>query len=176
MKKITAALLLIMGATTLNIQAQTNKDYSSDVESIDAIITALYASISGEKGEQRDWDRFHNLFIDDARLISTGKNREGKIVYRSMSTTDYVPWVDKAFYEKGFFEYELHKEVHQFGHIAQVFSTYASKRSKHDAEPFSRGINSIQLMHDGSRWWVVTIYWASESADNPIPAKYMSDN
>jgi len=52
-------------------------------------------------------------------------------------------------------------------------STYGSKRSKMDAEPFNKGINSIQLFNDGQRWWVVTIYWAHESEDNPIPERYM---
>ena len=35
-----------------------------------------------------------------------------------------------------------------------------------------RGINSIQLIFDGRRWWIVTIYWEHESPEHPIPAKY----
>ncbi len=42
-----------------------------------------------------------------------------------------------------------------------------------DPEPFSRGINSFQLMNDRQRWWIVTIYWEAESPDNPIPQKYL---
>ena len=40
------------------------------------------------------------------------------------------------------------------------------------AEPFARGINSIQLYHDGARWWVVNVFWDSERADNAIPSEY----
>ncbi len=36
-----------------------------------------------------------------------------------------------------------------------------------------RGINSFQLWHDGDRWWVVSIFWENESAENPIPDKYL---
>jgi len=36
-----------------------------------------------------------------------------------------------------------------------------------------RGINSIQLMHDGRRWWVVSIFWEPESPPTPIPEKYL---
>jgi hypothetical protein len=54
-----------------------------------------------------------------------------------------------------------------------VFSSYESKRTAQDAKPFSRGINSIQLLNDGKRWYVVTIFWDSERPDNPIPAKYL---
>ena len=62
------------------------------------------------------------------------------------------------------------------GNIAQVFSTYESFKSEADENPFMRGINSIQLINDGKRWWVVNIYWAQESEANPIPEKYLPQN
>ena len=34
-----------------------SKQYKKDVSSIGSIIDALYEVISGEKGEERDWDR-----------------------------------------------------------------------------------------------------------------------
>jgi hypothetical protein len=61
----------------------------------------------------------------------------------------------------------------EFGHIAHVFSTYASFANADDPEPFARGINSFQLMHDGERWWIVTLYWENESPEQPIPVKYL---
>jgi len=41
-----------------------------------------------------------------------------------------------------------------------------------DPKPFTHGINSIQLFYDGSRWWMLTIYWQHESTEQPIPKKY----
>jgi hypothetical protein len=35
------------------------------------------------------------------------------------------------------------------------------------------GINSIQLIFDGNRWWIVNIYWTGETKENPIPKKYL---
>ena len=35
--------------------------------------------------------------------------------------------------------------------------------------PFGRGINSIQLFHDGDRWWVVSVLWDNERPGNPLP-------
>jgi len=55
--------------------------------------------------------------------------------------------------------------------MAQVFSTYESRHEK-DGAPFARGINSIQLLWDGGRWWVATILWDSERPDNPILPQY----
>lgn len=61
----------------------------------------------------------------------------------------------------------------EFGHMAHAFSSYESKRSPDDAEPFQRGINSMQLLNDGERWWFVTIYWDAERTGTPIPERYL---
>ena len=57
--------------------------------------------------------------------------------------------------------------------MLHAFSTYEARRTPDDAEPFMRGINSIQLFHDGTRWWVVTVFWDAERPGNPIPAEYL---
>lgn len=61
----------------------------------------------------------------------------------------------------------------RFGSIMHVFSTYASRHEAKDPEPFERGINSFQLFFDGTRWWIVTIYWEAESAGIKIPAEFL---
>jgi hypothetical protein len=73
----------------------------------------------------------------------------------------------------GFFEKDLARRTERFGNIAHVFSTYESRHSASDPKPFARGINSFQLLNDGKRWWIVTIYWEEESPNNPIPTKYL---
>jgi hypothetical protein len=155
----------------LLIAAPAQAQYESDTESIDSIIKALYASISGDAGEERDWDRFNNLFIPEARLMPTGINNEGKAVYRIWGPKEYVGQVGGILERDGFFETEASREVEQFGNIAHVFSTYDSKRTE-DGEVFSRGINSIQLLFDQERWWVVSVFWSAESPMHPIPTKY----
>ena len=66
------------------------------------------------------------------------------------------------------------RRTERYGKIAHAFSTYESRREP-EGEPFERGINSFQLLKDSERWWIVTIYWEAERADNPIPAKYLRD-
>jgi len=53
-----------------------------------------------------------------------------------------------------------------------VFSSYESRRSP-AAKPFQRGINSIQLLNNGKRWWVLSILWDEERAGNPLPADFV---
>lgn len=144
----------------------------ADVASRDAIVAALYDSISGPAGD-RDWDRFRSLFIPEAQLIATRKKKDGTLGYKSMTVQGYVDNAGKYFKEHGFYEREVSRKIEAFGSVTHIFSTYESRQTK-DGQPFERGINSIQLYNDGSRWWVVDVYWAAETPENPIPDQYLS--
>jgi hypothetical protein len=165
------AIGLILLISVWNGTAQSN--YSDKVQTLDSTMETLYAVISGEAGESRDWELFNYLFTADAKLLPSGKNQEGKIGYRAMTPKDYVDSSGKWLEENGFFEKEIFRVTETFGSVKHVFSTYESYRSEKDEKPFARGINSIQLMNDGSRWWVLNIYWTQESETNPIPEKYL---
>jgi hypothetical protein len=144
-----------------------------DVESLEAILAAVYESISGAKGQTRDWDRFRSLFVPGARLIPTIKRATGGFSTRVLSPEEFIASSGKFMEEQGFFERSIANHVETFGNIAQVFSVYEGRHATTDPKPFVRGINSIQLLNDGKRWWVVTIYWQAEDADNPLPKKYL---
>jgi hypothetical protein len=144
-----------------------------DVASLDAILAALYDVISGPAGQKRDWDRFRSLFIPGARLIPTGGPAGQPPRATVLTPEEYVQRSGPNLERSGFFEREIGRTVDTFGRITQVFSAYDSKRTPSDAAPFQRGINSIQLLNDGTRWWVVTVYWDAERPDNPIPARYL---
>jgi len=147
---------------------------TADVASIDAIIGAAYDSISGPAGQKRDWDRERTLYYPGARLIPTAKpGTNSGLAPQILDVDGFIARVEPYFAEHGFFEKEIARRTEQFGHIAHVWSTYEPRHNPDDPEPFMRGINSIQLFYDGSRWWIVTIYWQQESADNPIPEKYL---
>ncbi len=171
-------LLLLLAGISAPVSAQvgggdTPPANPADVESVDAIVAAVYDVISGPAGETRNWNRWRSLFFPEARLISVGVNRQGETAYRVMTPEDYVELSGASLERNGFFEEEIGRTQEEFGPVVHLFSTYQSKRSPTDAEPFARGINSFQLMHDGSRWWVVTIYWTSERPDLQIPEKYL---
>lgn len=155
----------------LPILAQAQTDYSQDVSSEDRIIAALYNVICGEPGEPRDWNRFKNLFTADAKLIPTIKNQEGKLSYRALSPDEYVQLFSSRI-PTGFYERELHRVSEQFGTVIHAFSTYET-REKSDGPVTNRGINSIQLFFDGSRYYIVNIFWCAESMGFALPEKYL---
>jgi hypothetical protein len=144
----------------------------SDVASPTAIIAAAYDVISGPAGAPRNWDRFLSLFAPDARLIPTVHDSTGTIHLRSLTPSEFVTRASATFAKNPFYEGEIAHQIDTFGAIAQVFSSYASRRAPDD-KPFSRGINSFQLFNDGQRWYIVTIYWDAERPGQMIPDQYL---
>jgi hypothetical protein len=140
-----------------------------DVGSIDSILTTLYAVISGPVGQPRHWDRFFSLVHPQARLIPTRCPANAPCTVRILSPKDYRQLADSFLVTTGFQERELARRVERYGSIAQAFSSYESFH-KGETTPFARGINSIQLFWDGTRWWVMNIFWDSERPSNPLPA------
>jgi hypothetical protein len=91
-----------------------------------------------------------------------------------LTVDDYIGLVSKRFEADGFYEKSVHNDVLAFGQMVTVFSTYESRHQETEAKPFARGINSIQLLKDGGRYWIVDVYWDSERPETPIPAKYLA--
>jgi hypothetical protein len=193
MKKNIFIISLVVITLAFNIMAQEKKEDkktlpkaeeskvfkadSADVSSIDAIIKATYDVISGTAEEKRDWNRFRSLFHKDARLIPSGTNpNTGITTATAFTPEDYIKRSEPFMMKNGFFEKEIARRVELFGNIAHVFSTYEGKYKADDEKPFLRGINSFQLLNDGKRWWVVTIYWQAENPSNLLPEKYLKNN
>ena len=146
----------------------------ADVASPDAILAATYDVISGPAGQPRDWDRFRSLFVPGARLIpAVAKKAGGGYETRVITPDEYAQKADAYFQKNGFAEREIARKGERYGNIMQIFSTYESRHDAKDAQPFARGINSFQLFYDGTRWWVVTIYWLEETPENPLPKEFL---
>ena len=148
-------LLLILSLCLISIGHAQDDKYLEKVKSIDNIMETLYGVISGEKGKARNWELFDYLFHKDAKLIPSGTSPQGKNGAFFQTTEQYKQTSGKWLVENGFFEQEIGRTVEQFGHIAHVFSTYQAFHAKNESKPFMRGINSVQLLYDGKRWWVL---------------------
>jgi hypothetical protein len=159
--------------TSIAVHPDWPKANLADVQSVDAILAALYDVISGPAGQPRNWTRFRSLFIPDARLIPVRRDKTGPGAdVLPLTPEQYQQLAGIRLVKEGFFERGIHDTTESFGDIVHVFSTYESRHTR-DGAPFQRGINSIQLLKDGNRYWIVTILWDGESPTNPIPAKYL---
>lgn len=145
----------------------------ADAATPEAIVAALYDVISGDAGQARDWDRFRSLFHPTARLMPSGADREGRGMVRAATPDEYIARSEPFLLREGFHEREIARRGERFGRIMHVWSTYETLHSLSDPQPFARGINSIQLFHDGGRWWILSVYWQAETPDTPLPAEYL---
>ena len=146
------------------------KPRPEDVATPDAIIKALYDTISGPAGK-RNWQRERSLFLPGARLVPIGKRIHGEGGLRVMSVDEWIEEATPFFAENDFWEMEVMRHADRFGNMIQAFSTYEA-RSAPDGPAMARGINSIQLVFHDKRWWILSIMWDNETRDNPIPGEF----
>jgi hypothetical protein len=140
-----------------------------DTVSIDAVITAMYESISGFAGQPRDWERDRRLYVPGARLVPTRPLPGGGAAADVFDLDGYIESRTPFFAENDFFEIEIARQEFRFGSMAHVLSAYEGRKAP-GGDLIKRGVNSIQLFHDGKRWWVVSILWDNERSDSPMPA------
>ena len=72
-----------------------------------------------------------------------------------------------------FYEIEVARQLDCFGNVCQAFLDLRIPPRTHRRKALHEGINSIQLLNDGQRWWIASIVWDSERPDNPIPPEYL---
>ncbi len=170
MKHIVTGIVLLCCAFGAHAS---DEKYADKVKTLDTTIETLYAVISGDKGVARDWDLFRYLFKPGARLMPSGKRPDGSVSLQVLSPDQYIERSGAFLVDNGFHEVEIGRKQDEYGTIAQVFSAYESRRSLSDAEPFARGINSIQLLKDTNRWWIISVFWMGETDEFPLPAAYI---
>jgi hypothetical protein len=151
----------------------------ADVDSLDAIVSALYASVSFPSGSSPDWARFRSLFQPSALMIRVDprvtalppSERSDAPALIATPVDAYIARTQAlidAGTLRGFEERELVRRTEVFGDVAQVFSSY--ERSV-EGSPLVRGVNSMSLVKDGLRWWIAAVAWTDETPDNPLPAR-----
>ena len=155
-------------ATVVSVAAaQSLTPRPEDVSTIDGIIAAYYDVISGPAGTPRQWHRDSTLYIPNVHFVAMDM-QNGRPVARVMTHAQFVAGYDRAFVSRGFFEREIHRVTKRFGNIVHVFSSYENSTTAHGPVE-GRGVNSIQLYWDGTRWWIASATWEDERPDNPIP-------
>jgi len=161
------ALALLLGASPAAAQSLAARP--EDVATIDGIIKAFYDVISGPAGTPRQWQRDSTLYIPKVHFVAMSVEN-GRPVAAVMDHGEFAARYNGAFVNRGFFERETHRVTKRFGNIVHVFSTY-EYRATEQGRVEGRGVNSIQLYWDGSRWWIASAIWDDERPDNPIPAE-----
>ena len=140
----------------------TDPAWQHDAQHIETTVAAIYACISGPAGAPRDWARFRFLQRPDAICLRTVIDTDGRPRAEAFGVEAYIANVEPFFAQNSFFEIEIAHRIERFGQIAHVWSLYEARPAPDSPTLLKRGANSIQLFHDGSRWWVVSTIWDNE--------------
>ncbi len=151
----------------------TDAPRSADAASVDAVVAAFYDVISGPAGQPRQWERDRALYVPGVQFVSLGV-RSGRPHAVVMDHAAFVETVNDDLVREGFFEREIHRVTRSFGSLTHVFSTY-EMRNTEDGPVIGRGVNSLQLFHDGERWWIAGAVWDDERSDDPIPPELLPE-
>ncbi|WP_347220017.1 hypothetical protein [Chryseobacterium sp.] len=152
---------------TENLKAQ-NKTFENDVKTIDALMKASYEVVSGEKGAKRQWER--DRYLHHQRAVYSYFDRE-KQKQAILTLQEFHQATDEMVFNTAFYENEINREVRVFGNIAHVWSTYETRLEK-NGKVERRGINSIQLIFENNRWYIISWIFSGESDKNLIPKTF----
>jgi hypothetical protein len=173
-----AVLLLLAGLAPAQTTRRHEAPAPPDAASVDSIVAALYASVSHAPGATPDFERMRGIFLYVGMFVPPKRPGQSEIMATDVDGLanryrNETPGKTDKGEIQGFYEHEIARHTDCFGNVCQIFSTYESRHTP-DAKPFERGVNSIQLVRDGTRWWIASVAWDAERPDNPIPASFLA--
>lgn len=146
-------------------------DQEQELQAIERLIGELYASICFERGEKPPLGILERVFMPGGTMI----NNDGATP-QTWTVPEYIARFNKLIAEgrfDSFHEVEVAQRTELFGKIAHRFSTYETRFDPADPEPYSKGINSIQLLKVGRSWFISCMVWNNQTADRPLPERYL---
>ncbi|OZC04736.1 hypothetical protein BSZ36_13565 [Rubricoccus marinus] len=142
-----------------------------DVGTLDGIIRAYYEVVSGPAGQPRDWARDSTLHHPDALVTVVGSGPDGEVIVQPTDLAGFHAQ-SSSLATAGFFEAEIARRTERYGATAHVWSTYEWRQTE-TGPVEGRGVNSIQLVWDGARWWIISWMFDGRSDKPDVPQPYM---
>jgi sugar lactone lactonase YvrE len=162
-------------SATQHVAVPTMPARPEDVATIDGVIKAYYDVISGPPGQPRQWSRDRTLYWPGLRFFSAGAKPDGTPTVDVLTHQQYVDMTNAGYVKRGFDEHEIHRVTNRIGNIAHVMSTYDTRRTP-GGPLLARGVNSIDLYWDGTRWWITAASWDDERPGSPIPPELLGES
>jgi hypothetical protein len=139
---------------------------------LDTLMRDFYSVISFEEGGAPDWARMATLFSPYARITRV--------------TPEAIDYLDLAGFRNlaeelievgaftSFYEHELARRTDRYGQVTHIASAYETKISATADDYIERGINSLQLVRDGSQWRILSLCWDDHAPFNTSGLKPQS--
>ena len=168
MKKLLTFSFLLLAIHSFG---QNKTPVEDPTKTIHGIVNEGLKIITGDSTKVRDWEAFRDLFTADATFTVLSHDTTGVAKHRTFSLEAFVRIGRRGYERYGFIETEVKKTVEEYNGIAQVFQSYFAKSRDHE----EHGINSYQLVNDGTRWWITSIVWTDNTNGVELPERYRPD-
>jgi len=143
---------------------------------VDGIIGALYDTVSFGPGGEPDWDRLRSLFLKGAVLAQTVRGSQDVVLLTvdRFITRFKDDLVTHDLKKTGFWERVAGVSCSNFGRIAHCRVVFEMRIEKDSPQPLGRGIDDIELVKTGDRWWIASVATEHELPNRPIPARLVN--
>jgi hypothetical protein len=147
---------------------------AADVSTIEGVIAALYRSVSFEAGGEPDWQLLRFLMLPRAVLAQP---MQGSDQVELLTVEEYISRFKQALDRStlrttGFHETIARIETTSFGRTVHSHVVFEARTDPAAAEPIGRGVDSVQLVRTGGRWWIAAIATELERPGQPIPEAF----
>lgn len=163
--RILLIVILLISKSTFS------QNQNQDRKAIDHIIASLYKAISFDKGGAQDQETITKIYYEEAMVgvVDTAK-------VRMFTEREFRAANEKAFKNgniTSFQEKEINAITHVYGGVAMRFSSYEFVVKREDKERKVRGVNTIQLIKDPEKGWLIYSVIFSDNRTYPdLPSKY----
>jgi hypothetical protein len=175
-------LWLVCGLMAAAVGAGTGSVFAAEalppaeLATVEGVAEALYRSVSFEAGGEPDWQRLRSLMLPGAVVAQPVR---GGIEVELLTVDEFIERFQKGFegsplQTSGFNEDIVRTETTRFGRIAHCHVVFESRTGGSSAALLGRGVDSIQLVLTGGRWWIASIATELEQPGRPIPESFVA--
>lgn len=154
MKRSIGVLVLLLISTIVIAQPNT---WDKDIEEITSVTEDILEIISGEPGDDYDWERFRSHFMSNGNLTAIFPDTsDGYSIHEGMIDD----WIQRAgpYYESvEFYEEAIETDVRTTGRIANVWQHFRIYDS--EGTTVDEGINAYHMVKDGDHWKIAHLMW-----------------
>jgi len=166
---VLAVLLAVVGGAAAEEELA-----KPDLSTVEGVVTALYQAVSFPPGSEPEWATLRTLLLPNAVIAQPVR---GSDEVELLSVDEFIGrFIDDLdtykMRETGFYETIARVERTRFGRIAQCFVVFEPRTDPGSAEPLGRGVDSIELIRTGDRWWIAAITTEFERPGREMPATF----
>ena len=143
-------------------------------DELQGVLVELYDAFGFESGQEPDWAAQRRLALEGAAFVPS--LRPGRVPvatgiepffadFRAFVQSE--PWASTGFKER-----IVGVQIERFGALAHAFVAFEGYVPGED-EATTRGLDSLQLVHDGSGWKVTAFATQFERDDLALPERFV---